>query len=82
MPFSIKFDTVKSEWPIIYIERSQVISFESNGFLSLKIPFVLANSADPEKCHIMRYFTRVFTVCQYCLRIFCDKMVNGSGMPI
>ena len=49
MPFSIKFDTVKSEWPIIYIERSQVISFKSNGFLSLKIPFVLTNSADPEK---------------------------------
>ena len=45
MNFSIKFDTVKSRWSIVYIEGLQVII----NFLSLKINFVLANSADPDE---------------------------------
>ena len=45
MEFPIKFDTFKSGWSIVYIEGSQVIIV----FLSLKIDFVLANSADPDE---------------------------------
>ena len=36
----LTFDTVKSGWSIIYIDRFQ-------AFLSLNNNFVLANSADP-----------------------------------
>ena len=48
MEFSIELHTIKSGWSIIYIEGSQVI-LEKNVFLSLKIRFVLGNSADPDK---------------------------------
>ena len=41
MGFSIKFDTVKSGWSIVYIERLQVIISKNIIFLSLKIDFVL-----------------------------------------
>ena len=37
---------IKSGWSIVYIDGSQVINFKIM-FLSLKIYFVLANSADP-----------------------------------
>ena len=47
MEFSIKFDTVKSGWSIIYIEESQVKIKTNFVFLSLKIG--LANSADPDE---------------------------------
>ena len=40
MDFSIKFDAVKSEWSIFYIEGSQVLFFNNVAFLSLKINFV------------------------------------------
>ena len=43
MDFSIKFHTIKLGWSIVYIEGSKVV------FLSLKIYFVLANSADPDE---------------------------------
>ena len=43
MEFSINFDTVKSGWSIVYIEGLQVIIF------TLKIDFVLANSAEPDE---------------------------------
>ena len=33
-------------------------------FLSLKIDFVLENSADPMQCHLVRHFILVFTVFQ------------------
>ena len=49
MEFPIKFDTVKSGWSIVYTEGSQVIIEKKNVFLSLKIDFVLANSADPDE---------------------------------
>ena len=47
MEFSIKLHTIKSGWSIVYIEGSQVIISKNIIFLSLKINFVLANSADP-----------------------------------
>ena len=49
MEFSIKFDTVKSGWSIVYFEGSQVIISKHIVFLSLKIDFVCANSADPDE---------------------------------
>ena len=51
MEFPIKFDTVKSELYIIYIEGSHlvVIFFLNIVFLSLKINFAIANSADPDE---------------------------------
>ena len=52
MEFPIKFDTVKSGWSIIFIEGSQVIIFRKilyYNVFSLKINFVLPNSADPDE---------------------------------
>ena len=50
MGYSIKFDTVQSGWSIVYIEGFQVIISKKNIiFLSLKIDFVLANSANPDE---------------------------------
>ena len=46
MEFSIKFDTIKSGWFNVYFKWSQV-TVSKTVFLSLKIDFVLANSADP-----------------------------------
>ena len=48
MEFSIKFDTVKSGWSIVYIEGSQVI-ISINYCISLKIFFVIANCVDPDE---------------------------------
>ena len=49
MEFPIKFDTVKSGWSIVYIEGSQIIIFKTIIIFSLKVEFVLANSADPDE---------------------------------
>ena len=52
MEFSITFDTVKSEWSIVYIEMIHVIISKKkivHVFLSLKIIFVLAISADSDE---------------------------------
>ena len=50
MEYPIKFDTVSSGWSILYIEGVTCIFFFKTNivFLSLKIDFVLANSADPD----------------------------------
>ena len=65
MEFSIKLHTIKSGWLIMYIEGLQVKSSQNIVFLSLKIDFVLANSADPDEMpHNMWHFIWVFTVCQ------------------
>ena len=45
MKYSIKVDTVKSGWSIIYIEGSQVIISKHIIFLSQMIYFDLANNA-------------------------------------
>ena len=51
MEFSIKFDTVKSGWSIVYIEGSQVIS--KTDYISFsEDDFVSANSADHDEMHI------------------------------
>ena len=47
--FSIKLHTIKSGWSIVYIEASQVENFKNIAFLSLKIDFVSANSAEPDE---------------------------------
>ena len=57
MEFSIKFNTVKSGWSIIYIEWLQAIISKIITFLSLKINFILANSADPDKMPIIKINT-------------------------
>ena len=49
MEFSIKFDTVKSGWSIVCTEGLLVITFKNIAFLSMKIKFVLANSADHDE---------------------------------
>ena len=60
MEFSIKLYIIKTGWPIVYIEGSQVIIFKKNiVFLSLKIDFVLVNSADPDE---MPHFIWDFTL--------------------
>ena len=46
MEFAIKFDTVKSGWSIVYIEGYNLKIYI---FLSRKIYFVLASSADPDE---------------------------------
>ena len=47
MEFSIKLHTIKSEWSI---EVSKIIISKKNiAFHSLKMNFVLANSADPDE---------------------------------
>ena len=49
MDISIKFDTVKSVWTIVYIYQIDKLYFPKNNvFLSLKTDFVLAKSADPD----------------------------------
>ena len=49
MESSIKLHTIKSKWSIIYSEGSQVIVSKNIEFLSLKMDFVLVNSADPDE---------------------------------
>ena len=49
MAFSIKFNTIKSGWSIVYIEANKVIITKNIDFLSLKINFVLANSVHPDE---------------------------------
>ena len=45
----MKFDTVKLGWSIVYIEGSQDMISKIFSYLSLRINFVLANSADLEE---------------------------------
>ena len=47
MEFTIKFDTDKSGWPIVYIEESYVMVSKTYFIVSVKIVFVLTNSAEP-----------------------------------
>ena len=64
MKFSIKYDTVKSGWSIVFIKGSQVTTFKKKIFLTLKINFVLANSAEPDEMTHYVAFIWVVTVCQ------------------
>ena len=73
MDFSIRFDTVKSGWSIVYIEGSQDIIPQKYILLSLKIDFATSNSVDPdEMLHSTGYFIGVFTICESTrLRVSC-----------
>ena len=65
MEFSTKLHTIKSRWSIVYIKGSKVIISKDIIWLSLKIKFVLANSADPDEMpFFLRCFIRFFTVCK------------------
>ena len=51
MEFSIKFDTVKPGWPIVYIKGSQIIISKNIIFLSLKMidQFCLNQQCRPDE---------------------------------
>ena len=52
MEYPIKVHKIKSGWSFVYIEGLQVIIIKKKTIiklLSLKIDFVLANSADPDE---------------------------------
>ena len=70
MECSIKFDTVRSGWSIVYIEGSQVII--SKKYLSfLKINFVLAKSADPDEMpHYAAFHLGLHCLPKYWFRCF------------
>ena len=76
MECSIKLDTVKLGWSIVYIEGSQVIiSKKCIIFLSLKMNFVLANSADLivqilRKCSIMWHSSVIHCLPKYPVKGF------------
>ena len=74
MGFSIKFDTVKSRLFIVYIEVSQAIISKNIAFLSLKINFALANSADPDE---MPPYA-AFHLGHHCLRKCLDRGFRPS----
>ena len=59
MEFSIKLHEIKSEWSTVNIEggRSPLIfSQKKYGISSLKLDFVLANSADPDEMPLYAAF--------------------------
>ena len=58
--FPIQLPTIKSGWSIVYIEGSQII-ISKKDYISLKIHFVLANSADTDE---MPHYECGITVCQ------------------
>ena len=76
MEFPIKFDIVKSEWSIVYIEWTQgIISNKKNLFL--KINFVFANSADPdEMLHYAAFHLGLYCLSKYPLRGFSLQRAN------
>ena len=61
LEFSIDLYTVKTGRFIVYIQGSLVIISQRYSIFSLKIIFILANSADPDE---MPHFIWVLTVCQ------------------
>ena len=70
MEFSIKLHAIKSEWSI---EVSKVIISKKNfiAFLSLKMNFVLANSADPyEMPHYVAFHLGLHCLSKYPFRGF------------
>ena len=68
MEFSINFNIVKLGWSIIYIEGSLVIISEKCIF-SLKIDFVLANSADSyEMQHYAAFHLDLHCLTKYLFR--------------
>ena len=62
MEFSIKLHKIKSGWSIEYTEGSHIILKKNSAFLSLKIDFVLAHSADPNEMPVHVKQCRPFAV--------------------
>ena len=81
MEFPLQFDTVKSGWSIVYIEGSQVIISKNILFFSLKVDFVLANSADPDE---MPHYV-AFHLSFHCLQKYRFKgfwSIKRANLPI
>ena len=49
MDFPIHIDTISMGLPILYFKESQVKNLNFNIYLSLKVFFIFANSADPDE---------------------------------
>ena len=49
----MKFDIVKEEWFIIYIEGSQVVISKNLVHLSLKMDFFLSKQCRPRSCQLV-----------------------------
>ena len=90
MEFPIKFDIPKPGWSIVYIQGSQVIISKNIIFLSLKIGFVLANSAYSDEMPqyaafhmglhcLLKYLFRGF---QYIQRIKTGDKTNGISHKV
>ena len=78
MEFSIKLNTIKSEWSTAYSEEPTVIISKTIMFFFFKIDFVIANSADPEEMPHQAEFHLVLNSLQnYLLRdIWSTKGFN------
>ena len=64
MGYSIKFETVKSGWSIVYIEGLQVIISPKYCISFSKDRFCLSRQCRPrQNCHLMQHFIWLFTVC-------------------
>ena len=71
MDSSFWFYTVHLGWPIVYIEGSLVILFKNIIFISLKIDFVLANSAEPDEMpHHAAFHLGLYCLPKYLFRVF------------
>ena len=49
MDYPIHINTIKMELSILYLKGLSVKISKNDAFLSLKIVFILANSADPDE---------------------------------
>ena len=67
MAFSINLHTMKSGWPIVYVEGHRLKFTKVILFLSLKIDFVWAYSEGTDQ---MPYIIWVFTVFQVTVKGF------------
>ena len=71
------FDSVMSGWCIVYIEGLQVIVSKKIIFLSQKIHFVSANSADPDEImHYAAFHLGLHCLPKYMFRGFGPLRVN------
>ena len=72
MEFLTTFYTAKSGWSIVYMEGVTGYNFQNNNLsLSLKIDFVLANSADPDEIpHYAAIHMGISCLSKYPIRVF------------
>ena len=80
MDSSFWFYTVHLGWSIVYIEGLQVILFKNIIFISLKIDFVLANSAEPDEMpHYAAFHLGLYCLPKYLLswmKVEISKILN------